>query len=325
MKHVWKCVLGILLAVANGIAVAAGYPSRPVTFIVPYSAGGPIDVLVRALADALRAEWKQPVLVDNRPGANEIIGADLAARAPNDGYTVFVSSEAALLLNPFLYTKLSYDPAKQFAAVTQLVKAPLVFTVPAQSKAMTMKHFIEQARARGKESVTYGSAGIGGPTHLPFAAIGKEYGIHFTHVPYKGGAPVMQALLANEVEAGVIGGSMIEPHVKAGKLRGLAVSSEARLAALPDIPTFRELGITDPEANYIVALVTPVGTPLDVINKIAKDTRKVLMDPKFRATNIDPFALVPVGSSPAEFAAFLKTQRPVQQKRVLDSGARLDQ
>ena len=320
-----KLLLAAGLLVAIPFAGAADvFPSRPVTIVVPYSAGGPIDAFMRALAEGLSAQWKQPVLIDNRPGANEIIAADLVARSAADGHVILAASESALLLNPLLYKKLPYDPGKQLASVSLLVKAPLVFTVPASSPVKTMKEFISYARDRRSNPVPYGSQGVGGPPHLAFSTLMRDHSIELLHVPYKGGVPVMQALLSDDIGAGVIGATMMEQHVKSGKLKGLAVSAETRLPSLPDVPTFKELGIHDIHADYFTGLVVPAKPPVAVIDKIARDSRTVLMKPDFLAKNVEPFALVAIGSTPKEFLDYLKSDLPVQAQRVKDSGVQLE-
>lgn len=325
MKLLSKLLACAAVALVSGATLAQdGYPAKPVTIIVPYSAGGPIDALMRAMAEELRREWKQTVVIDNKPGANEIVGAVSLVKAAPDGYTLMASTEAAILLNPLLYKKLSYDPTKQFANVSLLAKSPLVFTVPTSLPVDTMKQFVDYARSKKSAPLRYGSTGVGGPTHLPFESLTHDNEIALTHVPYKGGMPVMQALLSAEVDAGTIGSSMIEQHVKSGRLKALAVSADKRLASLPNVPTFAESGIKDINATYILGLVAPAGTPPAVMGKIAQDMRKVLQNAEFQTKNLEPFGFQAVGSDPAAFSDYLRKELPAQKRRVELSGVQLE-
>lgn len=320
-----KIAASAVLALSQLAAHAAdAFPSRPVTIIVPYSAGGPIDALMRGVAERLRQAWKQTVIIDNKPGANEIIGAVALAKGAPDGYTLLASTESTILLNPLLYKKLPYDPSRQFTNVSLLARSPLVFTVPASSPVNSIEEFVALARKRQAEPMRYGSTGIGGPTHLPFESLAHDNKIALTHVPYKGGMPVMQALLAGEVDAGTIGSSMIEQHVKSGKLKALAVSADARLASLPGVPTFSETGVRDINATYILGLMAPAGTPDAIKARIARDIREVLLSPEFQSKNLEPFGFQAVGSSPAEFDDYLRREVPTQKRRVELSGVQLE-
>lgn len=325
MKFLLKLLIATVVASAHVAAFAADvFPSKPVTIIVPYSAGGPIDALMRSVAVELRKEWNQSVVIDNKPGANEIIGAVSLVKTQPDGYTLMAATEAAILLNPLLYKKLSYDPSKQFENVSLLARSPLVFTVPATLPVDNMKQFVEYAKNRKSKPMTYGSTGVGGPTHLPFESLMSDNEISLTHVPYKGGMPVLQALLAGEVDAGTIGSSLIEQHVKSGKVKALAVSADRRLPSLPNVPTFAETGIRDINASYILGLVAPTGTPLQTMTKISGDIRKILQSPEFQKKNLEPFGFQAVGSDPASFTEYLRKEMPAQMRRVKLSGVQLE-
>ncbi|HSV71667.1 MAG TPA: tripartite tricarboxylate transporter substrate binding protein [Methylibium sp.] len=200
-------VCGLLIAAYGMPALAeAPFPSRPVTTLVPYPAGGAVDAFVRTLAEALRVEWKTGIVVDNRPGANEIIASAALAKARPDGYTLMASTEAATILNPLLFKKLPYD-VKEIAPISILVRAPLVLAVPVNSTTNTLKEFIALARARAADPVRYGSAGTGGTGgtgHLPFIQFARDHGLQLIHVPYRGGGPLLQDLLGGQVEAGLL-------------------------------------------------------------------------------------------------------------------------
>lgn len=317
-------VVGMVLAAFGMPAIAESpFPSRPVTILVPYPPGGAVDGFVRALADALRTEWKSGIVVDNRPGANEIIASAALAKARPDGYTLMASTEAAAILNPLLFAKLPYDP-KQIAPVSILVKAPLVLAVPASSPANTLKEFIAMARSRAADPVRYGSAGTGGTGHLPFVQLASDHRLQLIHVPYRGGGPLLQDLLGGQVEAGLLGTVVAETYIKAGKLKGLAVGADRRLDALPLVPTFQEAGAPDLKASFIVALNAPAGTPRAVIDSIARAVRLVLHDPAFQRKSLDPFGFTAEGSNPSAYADHVRKETEMQRKRIEAAGIRLE-
>lgn len=305
---------------------AQPYPSRPVTIVVPYSAGGPVDNFIRALGQQLSESWKQPVVVLNKPGANEIIGADQVAKSAPDGYTLFAGTEASLTMSPHLYKKLPYNVETDFVPISQLISLPLMLFTHKGTPANTVSEFVELARkakAQGKP-LSYGSSGAGGIAHLPMVTFEKQEGISMTHVPYRGAANLIPDVIAGQVDAAVLAVSVIEQHVKTGALKPLAVSSEKRSVALPEVPTFKEAGVKDIHAIFSIGLLAPKGTPAAVVDKVASSTRTIIAAPDFRQKNIDAFSYVPVASSPTEFKAFLGSNSKLQAERVLASGVRLD-
>jgi tripartite-type tricarboxylate transporter receptor subunit TctC len=326
MKSLIRFASALAVAVCSVLAQAQEpFPSRPLMLIVPYPPGGAVDAFARALADGLKQEWKTPVVIDNKPGANEVVGATALAKAKPDGYTVMASTEAASILNPLLFKKLPYDADKEIAPVSILVKAPLVLAVPANSPANSLKEFIEMARARGASNpVRYGSAGAGGTGHLPFVQLATDHRLSLIHAPYRGAGPMLQDLLGGHIEAGLLGTAVAEPQLKSGKLKGLAVTADKRLASLPTVPTYRELDIPDINSTFIVALSAPAGTPSDVIAAIGQAARRVLQSPGFQARTLDPFGFVAVGSDAATFADYIRQQRVAQKRRIDSAGIRLE-
>lgn len=325
-RRSWMRLALLPLAAQVGDSVHAdeNYPARPVTILVPFTAGGPTDVFFRALAEGLSKQWGSPVVVDNRPGANESIAAVATARAAKDGYTLFGASEGALLLNPLLYRKLPYDPARDFAPVTLLAKGPLVFAVPATMPVNTMAEFIAYAKTRSAtRPVAYGSTGMGGTTHLAFSALERQHGIQLNQVNYKGVVNVLQDMLSGNVEAGVFGPPLIEGYVRSGKLKALAIPAPRRAASLPDVPTFAETGVPEMKSVYELTLVAPSGTPPSVVEKIAASSRKVLLSSEFLKKNVEPFGLVPAGWSPEEFGQYLAKERPLRAQLVRESGVEI--
>ncbi len=314
----------LLGTVALATVAQEAFPSRLVTLIVPYPPGGAVDTFARALADGLKQEWKAGVVIDNKPGSNEVIGATALAKSKPDGYTLMASTEAASILNPLLFKKLPYDAGKDIAPVSILVRAPLVLAVPAQSPASTLKEFIDMARARAANPVRYGSAGAGGTGHLPFIQLASDHQLQLLHAPYRGAGPLLQDLLGGHIEAGLLGSAVAEPHIKAGKLKALAVTADKRLASLPMVPTYQELGVPDINTTFIVALSAPAGTPTPVLEAIAQAARKVVFQAEFQAKTLNPFGFVAVGSDPAAFDAYIRKERPLQQRRVEVGGISLE-
>jgi len=326
-----KGILGTFLASAAFWAVLPGaagaadkFPEKSVRIVVPYPAGGPVDGISRALANQLQAKWKQAVVIDNRPGANEIIAADFVAKSAPDGYTIFAATEAALTVNPFLYRKLPYSAAKDFAPVTRVIDIPMVVVVPSAVPVQTMQDFIALAKQNTSTPLAYGSSGQGGVNHLPLAMLEKNEGITLNHVPYKGAAPIITDLIANTVQISAIAVSVAEPHIKKGSLRGLAVSAESRLASLPDVPTFKELGMRDIGARFGVGFVVPAGTPAPVIKTISDEVAAILNDPAFVKQYVAPMSYVATSKGTEEYKAFLQRDASVQQERVTAAGVKLD-
>ncbi|CAN7695721.1 Bug family tripartite tricarboxylate transporter substrate binding protein [Variovorax paradoxus] len=301
---------------------ADSFPSKPVRIIVPYSAGGPVDIITRGLGARLNDVWKVATIVDNRPGANEIIGATELSHATPDGYTLLMATDSAFSQNQYLYKKLSYDP-DAMVPVTRLALANLVLFVPSDFPASNMREFIAYARAN-PQRVNYGSAGIGNITHLSMAYVEKTYGLKMTHVPYKGLAPVIQDMLASQVQVAFGVPSAVEPFLRSGKLKALGISGAQRAKLLPTVPTFTESGYPDIESNLNMGLFAPRGTNAEVVNAIAGSVRKILLEPAFRKTYIDDVAFEVAASTPEEFAAFIAKDKPRQKVRIEMSGAKFD-
>lgn len=326
MQPTKTTLTALALGLLASTAAAQSYPTRPVTIVVPYSAGGPVDNFIRALGQQLSDSWKQPVVVLNKPGANEIIGADQVAKSAPDGYTLFAGTEASLTMSPHLYKKLPYNVETDFVPISQLINLPLMLFTHKNTPASTVAEFVELARkakAQGKP-LNYGSTGAGGIAHLPIVTFEKQEGISMTHVPYRGAANLIPDVIAGQVDVAVLAVSVIEQHVKTGALKPLAVSSETRSVALPQVPTFKEAGFKDIHAIFSIGLLAPKGTPAAVVDKIAASTRAIITTPDFRQKNIDAFSYVPVASTPVEFKAYLSGNSKLQAERVKASGVTLD-
>lgn len=322
------CATAMMIAAVLGSAPPAGaadFPNKPVTVVVGYAAGGPTDVLMRAIAPRLSSAWQQPVVVDNRPGANEILAAQLVSKAPPDGHTLLLSTEAPLTQNQFLYRKLNYNPETDFSPVTLLLKSPLALVVQATTPANTLQEFIALARTRATtRPLSYGSAGTGGVLHLPMAMFAKQKDLSMTHVPYKGLAPLINDLLAGHLDAAWMAVAGAAPHVRDGKLKALVVDAPTRSRSMPRVPLLTEVDATPIHASFIFAIQAPAGTPATVNEKIATAIREIVADAEFREKHLEPYGFFAITSTPAELAAYLAEDRPRQAERIKASGAALD-
>ena len=315
-----------LAAVALGVSNvgdAQPYPSKPIHIVVPYTAGGPADLLVRGLGIKLAEKWGQQVVVENRPGANEIIAAEAVAKAAPDGYTWLVASDAVFTLNASLYSKLPYDPVKDLAPVSKLVTANLLLVTRPDFPANSVKEFIEYAK-QNPGKLSYGSVGAGGVNHLAMSWFNSLNGLQMEHVPYKGLVQALQDVITGRIDTmfAVIGGAL--PFVQSNKLKALAVSGKARSGVLPNVPTFAEVGYPSFDASFYFAVAAPAGTPRDIVTKFASEASQIVNSAEFKEKYLTQLGFEPVGDTPDQFAAFLVNDRKIGAEKVKISGAKLD-
>lgn len=314
------CVLCVLCG-PSLLAFAEGYPSKPIRIVVPYPPGGFNDTLARTLGRKLTASWKQPVIVDNRPGGGTTIGTNLAAKAPADGYTLLIVS-FAFAVNPSLYRELPYDSGRDFAPVILAAGTPNLLVVNSALAVKSVPEFVRLARSQAG-GLNYASAGNGSSNHLSMELFKSLAGLNLVHVPYKGSAPAVTDLIGGQVDAMFDNVPNVIQHVKAGKLRALAVSSRERSAFLPDVPTVAESGVPGFDVSVWFGVVAPAGTPAPVVAKLNAEMNRILaladVAQLFRAQGVEPR-----GGSPREFAAFLLSQTAKWAKVVKDSGARAE-
>ena len=299
----WILMAGALLA--STTIAAQGFPTKPVRIIVPFSAGGATDIVTRVVAQKLTDIWGQTIVVDNRAGAGGNIGADLAAKAPADGYTMFMTSGSIVTANPHMYRKLSYDAAKDLVAVTNVASGPQAIVVNPSFAGKTVKDLIDMAKAK-PDSVTFGSAGIGTQTHLAGENFIASAGLNVRHIPYKGEAPAIADLLGGQIQFVTPNLSAAIVHVRAKRLRALGVTSPTRAKQLPDVPAVAE---TLPGFENLgwFGFMVPAGTPQSVIAKIHRDTVAALKDAEI-TKRFDDLGMVPVGNSSADFAKAIKEE-----------------
>lgn len=286
------------LLAAAGVS-AQTYPTGPVKLIVPFPPGGSVDMVARTVGKRLSEAFGQPFIVDNRAGASGNIAAELVAKAPADGYTLFVSSSGVLAANQHLYKKISFDPFKDFAPVIRLVNQPNILMVHPSVPAKTVAEFIALTRSQpGK--ITVGSAGIGTGQDIAAQQFVLMTGTNVLHVPYKGGAPALSDLLGGQINAMFETSPTALPYVKQGKLRGLAITSAKRSSLLPDLPTVSEAGIPGYESVTWIGLVAPAGTPRPIIERLNAELQKALAGDMGK--QLAEISLDPIGGSPREMA-----------------------
>lgn len=281
-KSLVRTAAASALALAWSLSCAQSYPSRPVKIVVPYTAGGPVDQLARGLAERLGKSSGQPFMVENKPGGNTIVAASMVAKAPADGYTLFMASSASLAVNPLVYRKLAYDPGRDFAPVSLVASAPLVMVVGNSTPATRLKELIPYIRSR-EGRFAYASNGNGNPLHLACALFGSMANVDMLHVPYNGTAPALASVLAGDTQMTCDIVLSLMPQIKAGKLRAIGIVGPRRVAALPDVPTLVEEGLLGVDAAVWFALVAPAATPPEVVAKLNKEVVMALDDAAMKA------------------------------------------
>jgi tripartite-type tricarboxylate transporter receptor subunit TctC len=299
--------LAAALALAPAVSSAQQFPSRPVKLIVPSPPGGATDALSRAIGNRLAEIWGQPVVVENRSGANQMIGGEYVAKSAPDGYTLLVSDAATFVLNPHLYKKMPFDGLKSFTPITVLVRFPWVVAVHPSVPASNFREFVAYAKSK-PGALSYGSFGLGSSGHISVDYLKNLLGIDVVHVPYKGASPAVTDLLGGQIQMMMVTPLLVEPHARAGKLRLIAAATPQRIPQLPDLPTVAESGAPGYDAGTWFGLVGPAGIPRDLVNAIYGDVMKVLNDPAFRERHLNKQWFEVVGNPPAQFADYLKSE-----------------
>ncbi len=317
--------MGALLmgaAIAGTAAAQPAYPSAPIRLVLPHSTGAVADIVARGLADRLASSLGQPVIVDNRPGAGGIIGASQCARAPADGYTLCLTNNDVISINPFVYKKLPYDPVKDLAPIVHLANITGVIAVRAGLPVNSAKAFVEMAKSK-PGSLKWGSFGVGSIGHIYVDWLQKHSNVSILHVPYNGAGPTVPALLSGEVDAIVFSAGGIEPYVKDGRAKVIAILGSERVASMPQVATFVEQGF-EFRVNPWIGMFAPSGTPKDIVQKLNGEINRILNDPAFRARYLEPQTVTAVGGTPDEFAAFLRADREDSAKGIGLAGIKLD-
>ena len=314
----------LFLFITNGnLAFAqSSYPDKPVKIIVPFPPGGATDVVGRALAVRLSQLWKQQVLVENKPGAGGNIGADLVAKAPADGYTLLLASPAEITINPYLYPQMPFDASRDFIPVARIASSPLVLVVNSKSTVKNMAELLQMIKAQGSK-VNYASSGSGGPQHLAGELFQLMAGVSMTHIPYKGGAPAITDLLGGQVDLFFAGIPPALPHIIAGKLRPLAVTTLKRSPLLPQVPTVSESGFPGFNIENWQGIFVPRGTNNQIVDKIAADIGVIAAEKNFYDL-LSAQGAIPAPLMPKEFAIFVNAESQKYSKLIKESGAKPD-
>jgi tripartite-type tricarboxylate transporter receptor subunit TctC len=311
----------VLLVAAIGQSAAQTYPARPVRVIVPYAAGGGVDVMARLIAPRLGERLGQQVIIDNRPGATGNIGAELASHAPPDGYTVLMAG-ASIAINVSLYRKLAYDLLKDFTAVTTVAVSPNIVLVHPSLPARSIMELITLARARPGQ-LNYASGGSGSTLHLTAELFKTMTGVNLTHVPYKGTGPALIAVISGEAAITMppLAGTL--SHVESGRLRALAVTSTTRVKLVPQLPTVAEAGVAGFESGQWYGVFVPVATPVDVVTKLQAEIARVVRIPEVN-DQITQQGSIATGEASDQFGAYLRQEIAKWAKVVKASGARVE-
>ena len=311
-----RVAIACLLWIAAACAVAQPFPSKPITMVIPFPPGGVSDIVGRAVAARLATVLGVSVVVENKAGASGILGAEAAARARPDGYTLMLGNISTLGTNPASFAKLPYDPEKSFAAVSMLAVQPLVVAVGPRVPAETLADLVRLAKARGG-ALTYGTAGSS--IQLAVELFASQVGVRMTHIPYKGSAPAITDLLGGQIDVLFDPISSLYPQVKAGKARGLAVTTAQRSPVAPELPTVAESGVERYDVSSWQALVAPAGTPPGVVAQLNEAVAKVLASAEVRELFARQGAQ-PTGSTPAELEAFVRAEVARWRKVAADAG-----
>jgi len=303
-------------------APAQTWPNKPVHLIVPFSAGSAVDTLARIPGQKLAELWGQPVVVDNRVGANTIIGTEAAAKAPPDGYTLVLTNDGALATNPALYPKLPYNPVRDFAPIALAASIPIVLVVNSSFPASSVQELVKEAKANpGK--INYASGGNGSAQHLPMEMFKLATGIDLVHVPYKGLGPAFNDVVAGQIPVMFAGMSNVFPHVKSGRVRVLAIGGAKRSAAMPDVPTMQEAGVAGFDYAAWAGFLAPAGTAPAIVEKVNTDLKKVLGMPEV-LDKLSTLGFEVSPGTPQELGAKIEREMAKVAKVVKDAGIRAD-
>lgn len=315
--------LAAMALAAGGSSMAQGnFPTKPVKIVVAFTAGGPTDVVARLIGQKLTEAWGQQVVVENKPGAAGLLGSELVAKAPPDGYTLLMATAGNLTVNQHLYHNMRFDPVKDFAPIMQTAAVDFVMVTSASSPYKSVKDVIAAAKAK-PEQVSTSTSGNGGAPHLAAALFNNAADVKLLMIPYKGTADAVNAVLSGEVQLDFDAASQVLPHVTAGKLRPLAVLGSTRSPLLPDVPTMAQAGLTGYQFSNWFGLVAPAGTPKEVLDKLQADVTKALQSTEVRA-RFQTMGLQPGGGTAAQFGALIKADSAKWATAIKNANIRVD-
>jgi tripartite-type tricarboxylate transporter receptor subunit TctC len=322
IADVIACVVAAasLLAPVAASAQRDSFPNKPIRLIVPFPPGGSADPIARVIGQKMSEDLGQQIIVDNRPGGNAVIGTELVAKSPPDGYTLLLASTSHVT-NPQLVST-AYDAMKDFVPVATVSENPVILVVNPSVPAKTLQEFIALAKSRPTE-LNYSSAGSGNPNHLAGEMFNMMAGVKTTHIPYKGGAPAIADLLGGQVQFSYGSPIIVLPHIRQGKLRALAVSGSTRLSSLPDVPTFKESGLPDYQISIWNAVLAPAGTPKDVLAKLTAEMDRVMSLPEMKE-KLDAGAMTRLNMTPAQFTTQMKSDMEKFGRIIKAANVKLD-
>jgi tripartite-type tricarboxylate transporter receptor subunit TctC len=314
--------LALCAAIFCGSAWAQSYPSKAMRFIVPVSPGSSLDVVARTIGQKLTESWGQPVVIDNVPGANTIIAAEAAAKAAPDGYTIIICGASTLVVNPSLYDKLPYNPARDFAPVSLVVLTPFVLVAHSSLRAQSVKALIELARSKpGK--LDYASGGIGSSSHLSMELFKSMGQVHMTHIPYKGNTPALTDLLRGQVSLMFVDLLQALPHLKSGELKALGMAMAKRSPLAPDVPTVAEAGLPGFESTPWMGVLAPAGTNREIVARLSTEIVRIMRLAEVRERLLSQ-GVEPFGSTPEQFVAHLKSDAAKWARVIKTADIRLE-
>jgi tripartite-type tricarboxylate transporter receptor subunit TctC len=322
MKRIFASAVAIALLVLVASAVAQTYPTKPIKLIVPFPPGGGTDIIARTIAQKLQETQKWTVVVENKPGAGGNLGVEAAAKSAPDGYTMVLGQTSNLAINPSLYAKLPYDPLKDLSLIAVVAQAPVVLVARADSNLKTLADVMAASKAK-QGQVSVGSPGNGTVAHLSIEMLQKQGGFKLQHIPYRGSPQAITDLMGGSIDLYIASVPTVLGHIKNGKLRAVAVTSERRSPALPDVPTVAESGVKGYDAISWFGIAVPTGTPPAVLKTLATEINRVLTYPDVRAKLQGEGGDV-VGGTPEQFASLLKSDLARWGRVVRESGAKID-
>jgi tripartite-type tricarboxylate transporter receptor subunit TctC len=309
----------LALAVVHGVA-AQPYPSKPVRIIVPYTPGGSNDVLARLVAKHMQEALKQPFVVENKPGASGQIGAEAGAKAPADGYTLLVAPNDVMTVTPNLFPNGPYDPVNDFEPIGTLGSVPIVLVVNAASPYKSVDDLIAAARAK-PGALSYASSGSGGPQHMSAELFGLMTGVKMVHVPYKGNAPALTDVLGGQIDVLFSPINSALPHIRSGKLRALAMASDKRVAALPEVPTLTEAGVAGYKSEIWIGLFAPARTPRDIVDRLSAEITRMQAQPDVKE-QLAAQGIEPMLTPPAQVSTMIRSDLARWQKVIRETGVK---
>jgi tripartite-type tricarboxylate transporter receptor subunit TctC len=304
-------------------AQTQGLPAKPIHIVVPYPAGGSVDIITRAVTQRLNAMWGQSVVIENKAGGGTQIGAEAVAKSAPDGATLFATGMETFAITPFMHSKLSYDPDKDFTPVSGLGLSNQFLVVPASSGLKSVRDLIAQAKAKPGD-LQYGTIGLGGSSHINMVLFESMAGVKLTPIHFRGGAPLVTDLLGGHVPMSFLSGALVDQGIKAGKLRPIAIASKQRLPQYPNVPTVAESGVPGFEAVSWYGLWAPRATPREVVVRVNSDVKRVFADKDFREKFLEPNFLGSIEGNPEQFAAYIKAEAAKWSKVIKDANLKVD-